>query len=78
MKFFVIIKEKSERLPDKNFLELGGISLYKHLLNSLLVSNYEVFVDTDSDIVLKDLKANIAIGNSVHPRIILLHFFLIK
>ena len=56
MKFFIIIKEKSERLPDKNFLELGGISLYKHLLKSLLVSNYEVFVDTDSDIILKDLK----------------------
>tara|TARA_Y100000310_G_scaffold337644_1_gene425259 strand:- start:877 stop:1530 length:654 start_codon:yes stop_codon:yes gene_type:complete len=56
MKFFVIIKEKSERLPGKNFLELGGIPLYKHLLKSLLVSSYEVFVDTDSDIILKDLK----------------------
>jgi hypothetical protein len=32
----------------------------------------------DDLIVLNDLKANIAIGNSVHPRIIFLHFFLIK
>jgi hypothetical protein len=29
-------------------------------------------------IVLKDLKAKIAIGNSVHPRTIFLQFFLIK
>ena len=35
MKFFIIIKEKSERLPNKNFLDLGGIPLYKHLLNEL-------------------------------------------
>ena len=27
---------------------------------------------------LKDLNAKIAIGNSVHPSIIFLHFFLIK
>ena len=35
MKFFIIIKEKSERLPDKNFLELGKKSLYKYLLDEL-------------------------------------------
>ena len=32
----------------------------------------------DDFTVLKDLNANIAIGNSVHPKIIFLHFFLIK
>ena len=47
MKFFIIIKEKSERLPNKNFLDLGGIPLYKHLLNQL--STEDVYIDTDSD-----------------------------
>ena len=35
MKFFIIIKEESERLSNKNFLNLSGIPLYKHLLNEL-------------------------------------------
>ena len=35
MKFFIIIKEHSERLPDKNFLELGDKPLFKHLLDEL-------------------------------------------
>ena len=53
MKFFIIIKEKSERLPDKNFLELGGIPLYKHLLNELITE--DVYVDTDSDFIYTEL-----------------------
>ena len=32
----------------------------------------------DDFIVLKDLKAKIATGNSVHPKIIFLHLFFIK
>ena len=54
MKFFVIIKEKSERLRDKNFLDLGGKPLYKHLLDEL--DGQDVFVDTDSEKILLDLK----------------------
>ena len=54
MKFFVIIKEKSERLRDKNFLDLGGKPLYKHLLDEL--NGQDVFVDTDSEKILLDLK----------------------
>ena len=54
MKFFIIIKEKSERLPDKNFLELGGIPVYKHLLNELITE--DVYVDTDSDFIYTELR----------------------
>jgi len=54
MKFFIIIKEKSERLPNKNFLKLGGIPLYRHLLNKL--DGQDVYVDTDSSMIFKDLE----------------------
>jgi len=54
MKFFIIIKEKSERLPNKNFLDLGGIPLYKHLLNQL--STEDVYIDTDSDTIFNECK----------------------
>ena len=54
MKFFIIIKEKSERLADKNFLELGDKQLFKHLLDEL--SGQEVYIDTDSHILYNDLK----------------------
>ena len=54
MKFFVIIKEHSERLPDKNFLELGDKPLFKHLLGEL--EDEEVFIDTDSWMLYSRLK----------------------
>jgi CMP-N-acetylneuraminic acid synthetase len=53
MKFFVIIKEKSERLKNKNFLLLNNLKLYEHLLIEL--KGQEVFVDTDSDEIFDDL-----------------------
>lgn len=46
MKFFIIIKENSERVPGKNFLQLGDKPLYMHLLNEL--NGEEVYIDTDS------------------------------
>ena len=54
MKFFIIIKEESERLANKNFLTLGGIPLYKHLLNELITE--DVYVDTDSDRIFEECK----------------------
>jgi len=54
MKFFIIIKEKSERLPSKNFLDLGGKHLYEHLIDEL--SGEDVYVDTDSDFIYSCLK----------------------
>ena len=52
MKFFTIIKEHSERLPNKNFLDLGGLPIYKHLLYEL--RGKEVYLDTDSKKVIKE------------------------
>jgi len=54
MKFFIIIKQHSVRVPNKNFLDLGGIPLWHHLINEL--ENEDVFIDTDSKVVLNDSK----------------------
>jgi len=54
MKFFIIIKEESERLPNKNFLTLSGIPLYRHLLNELALE--DVYIDTDSDRIFNECK----------------------
>lgn len=54
MKFFIIIKEHSERVPNKNFLELGNLPLWKHLVFELKDEN--VFIDTDSLNVIEDSK----------------------
>ena len=35
MKVFIHVKEKSERLPNKNFMQLGGVELYKRTLLKL-------------------------------------------
>ena len=54
MKFFIIIKEESVRVPNKNFLMLGDKPLWRHLIEEL--KNNEVFIDTDSDIILRETK----------------------
>ena len=54
MKFFIIIKEKSERLADKNFLDLGDKPLFKHLLDEL--SGQDIYIDTDSYVLHNRLK----------------------
>lgn len=52
IKFFIIIKEKSERIKNKNFQLIKRLPLYKHLLYEL--RNEEVYVDTDSKKILKE------------------------
>jgi CMP-N-acetylneuraminic acid synthetase len=59
MKFFIIIKEKSERLPNKNFLNLGGKPLYSHLLHELRTR--DVYVDTDSESIYTELRNNLTV-----------------
>ena len=54
MKFFVIIKDKSERVPDKNFVLLGNKPLWMHLLDKL--QDEQVFVDTDSTRILRSCR----------------------
>jgi CMP-N-acetylneuraminic acid synthetase len=54
MKIFTIIKENSKRIPGKNFLNLGGIPLWKHLV--LEFRGYDFYIDTDSIDVLESCK----------------------
>ena len=55
MKFFVIIKEHSVRIPRKNFLQLGDYPLWKHLV--LKLKEYDVYIDTNSLEVLHACEA---------------------
>jgi N-acylneuraminate cytidylyltransferase len=50
---FIPIKEISQRVPGKNFRDLNGESLYKRCL--LKLSDYNIFVDTDSDKILSSI-----------------------
>ena len=44
------IKEKSERVPGKNFRVIGEKPLYKYLLDNLRNCNFdEIYIDSDSD-----------------------------
>jgi CMP-N-acetylneuraminic acid synthetase len=51
MVFFIIIKKKSVRIKNKNFLKLGSKELWKHLM--LELKGERVFVDTDSEEIIK-------------------------
>jgi CMP-N-acetylneuraminic acid synthetase len=54
MILFVPIKENSQRVPRKNFRLFGGEPLYKHSL--LKFTDYEVYVDTDSTKIEREIK----------------------
>ena len=47
IKFFIIIKENSERIKNKNFRSLNKVPLYMNLINELIKEN--LYIDTDSD-----------------------------
>jgi CMP-N-acetylneuraminic acid synthetase len=53
---FIPIKEKSQRVPGKNFRELQGESLYKRCL--LKLSKFKVFVDTDSEKIISEIQSD--------------------
>ena len=54
MKFFLIIKQDSVRVPNKNFLKLGRNSLWEIMVKKLI--NQSIFIDTDSNNVLQKCK----------------------
>ena len=56
MKFFIIVKKKSQRIKKKNFVKLGKKQLWKHLI--LELRGQKVFIDTDSKKVILDCKKN--------------------
>lgn len=55
-KIFIPIKAESQRVPGKNFREFAGKPLWQHTLDKL--GDYEVYVDTDSDELIKEIKDN--------------------
>jgi len=63
MKIFVPIKDSSQRVLRKNFRIFNGEPLYKHSL--LKYSDFEVYVDTDSEEVLRQLKKDIRFSNVI-------------
>ena len=63
MKIFIPIKHNSQRVPRKNFRELNGNPLYKHTLYKL--SDYEVYVDTDSEEIILDIESDEKLDNVI-------------
>ena len=61
MKVFIPIKENSQRVPRKNFRLIGETPLYKYVLNNL--KNLDVFVDTDSDEIIREIKEDKLLKN---------------
>ena len=56
MKIFIPIKQVSQRVPRKNFRLFRGEPLYKHTL--LKFTNHDIFVDTDSQEVIQQIKSD--------------------
>ena len=56
MKIFTIIKENSQRIPEKNFADLAGYPLWWHLLSEL--EGLDVTVNTDSQKFINQLRAS--------------------
>ena len=54
MFFFIIIKHNSKRIKKKNFQKIGKLQLWEHLIVKL--KNQKVFIDTDSDYIIKKCK----------------------
>lgn len=61
MKIFIPIKENSQRVKRKNFRKIKNNSLYNHMLYKL--RNFEVYVDTDSDEIFRDINNNTDLSN---------------
>tara|TARA_B100000900_G_scaffold406404_1_gene417379 strand:- start:35 stop:718 length:684 start_codon:yes stop_codon:yes gene_type:complete len=56
VKIFTIIKEQSERIPDKNFANVNGSPLWWHLLSEL--EGLDVTVNTDSQKFISQLRGS--------------------
>lgn len=55
MKIFTIIKENSQRVPDKNFVNINGHPLWWHLISEL--SDLEITINTDSPKLIDQLRS---------------------
>ncbi len=63
MIIFVPIKEKSQRVPNKNFRIFDDVPLYKYVLRRF--REHEVFVDTDSDEIIKECQTDTTLSHVV-------------
>jgi CMP-N-acetylneuraminic acid synthetase len=63
VKIFIPIKENSQRVYRKNFRVLNGEPLFKHGL--LKYSDFEVYVDSDSDEIIKSITDDKRLSNVV-------------
>lgn len=48
---FIPIKENSQRVPGKNFRDFNGKMLFSYVVDNLLSLDFDIYIDTDSDIV---------------------------
>lgn len=64
MIIFIPIKEKSQRVPGKNFRNLMGKPLYRRCLDNL--KNHTVYIDTDSQSLIDEINNDKTITN-VYP-----------
>ena len=55
MKIFTIIKEQSDRIPNKNFIDVNGHPLWWNLLSEL--DGLDITVNTDSQKFIKQLQS---------------------
>lgn len=70
MKIFVPIKKNSQRVPGKNYRIISGKPLYERLIDKL--SDYEVFVDTDCQDLIRSLNNKYDYVNAYlrHPNLV--------
>ena len=54
MIFFIIIKHNSSRIKKKNFKKIGSLQMWEHLISKL--KGQKVFIDTDSDLIIKKIR----------------------
>lgn len=66
MKFLTVIKGASERLPNKNFLKIGGKPLWRYCLDNLGAA--EVHINTDVPDVLSDNLEGLSTVVQIIPR----------
>lgn len=66
MKFFTIVKDSSERLPGKNFLDLDGTPLWRHTVSRF--SSHDVFVNTDSERLLSGADSTLPASVEIYKR----------
>jgi CMP-N-acetylneuraminic acid synthetase len=63
VKIFTYIKDNSKRVEKKNFIKIGNLELWKHLIYELAESGCKIFIDTDSDVILEECNSDKKLTN---------------